>query len=566
MNNKRIIISTIVSSIIITNGYALTLDEKRAAALESLGVSSSKTTTTKPIVEVKNNDLSSKSIEDRIKYLEEQAFKDKNNEIETLKNKISELENKLNNNTIGGSSSNVSDKKLLKLETAISNLEKQINDSNLPEYRKDLNKLLADFESLNENGGSNEDIEDLEKEISKVKESSKYQLYKISSLEDATYDLEDRINIERNKDIQWHGDFKVGYGMASGQDKAVDFTKTFLNTAVNNGTFDPNMVDIFANAAERKDAFDGEGRLVGSQILSSNLSWLFQLNLTNISWINVDKSNKEGSIRPYMERGYIDMSYDNSLKLRVGADWVRNTIWSDRHFVGETLNSLAPLYHGEIFPTFNIGAEVLGILSMGESLLDYNVMIGNGDANIMETNTEKLITARLRWEFPLFDMTRISVAGGYSTETKDDPELNDNYNKLMYSIGLEQKIGNLNWNSNLVIGKYDAQQEGLEDYTKTGFNASASYTLNSKIIPWIMYDYMDREKLYGVDLLPIGIATRDINGQLYTYLSDMYDVEKETRIGLGVNYIWNQYFITKFEHYISDVKGNSTLFTFALQF
>lgn len=569
--NKKIALSLVATSFVIaSNSFAMSIEERRAAALEALSGSKKQATEKVEKTEVKTQ--VAESIEERIAKLEK--MQNNQDEYTKLKEKIMKLEEQIAKSDLSAKNERVD-----LIEKSVIEIEKKlIKNSNNENLNSELSELKEKISAVSENSSS-DTLSDLEDDIAKLKENAKYQLYKISSLEDASFDFENRLEKNKSNEIKWHGDFKVGYGVFTGQEDFVKDTKSWFMEAGSKhpgdfaqfATMTPEqingMLDSMSGLAERKSSFDGEGRLVAYQDLTENFTWLFQLNLTNIAWMSVDKSNREGAIRPYMERGYLETALASSFRIRIGADWVKSTIWSDKHFTGETLNSLAPLYHGEIFPTFNVGAQVHGIVPIGNTLFDYNVMAGNGDANIMETDDSKLFTTRMRLEFPLFDYTRISIAGGYSTETKDDPILNSKYDKLMYSAAVEQKIGDFFWSTNFVGGQYMGTEDIYEDYTKTAVNVTASYTFLGKLTPWFMYDYIDRDKMHGIDLLPMGIPTRDpATGMLHGYLSDLYDVETENRFAIGLNYTWNPYFITKLEQYMSDRTGSSTLMTFGLQF
>lgn len=589
---KKIGLSLIVAtSILVCNSFADTISDKRKAALAALGgseikVSEQKVETPSEVPVVNNSDNKSVSLNTKVKETSKNSSEIRKAALEALDTKTNEsstvAENIVENTTIPKSQNISIDNTLVKsLMKRIDELESKVNSQNsertINEERTTINKN-SDFEleklkksvqkleanTANTGGGNNQNVEEniseLEEEVNKINKAMKYQLYKISTIEEANTDLEERISLKNEGSSA-----PMSYNNEKEKSKVV-----VGNGIVFNGDFDSGY--LFENGSDNpeKDGFFLEGSLTASQSLNDNVRWLSKFQLDNEIFESEkgDKSQEEAKNKKLLNKLYGEVKFAESFNLRAGKDSVNTTLNSDDSLeMPNTMNLGKQLYVGKLFPEYSTGASIYGGTKVANFGFDYELGIGNGVEDSVEFNNGKTVNARLRTSLPILDLTRLSFSISNGQDTKNDEVLSEYYDKTVVGFGLELKEGNFKSTFQYLYADYTANEEiaSVEDFKRKSFNVTASYTIGD-FEPWVMYDYLNEEKVYNVDTVSTTTDLRDANGHLLPAYKGMTDVEDTDRVGLGVKYKYNENVNFNLEEYLTKDEGSTTMLSLNLKF
>lgn len=525
---KKISLSLVVaSSILVCNSFASDLlSEKRKAALEALGgpnVETVVTTQEKDPVEV--TEMKKQIIETTIPSVE--IANVSNTEVDNLAIKelmarIQLLELKLKNQQ----STADLEEKIIKLEKLVS------LKASSKELEFEIEKIKADDYGSEDTEELKEIMDELEEEIVKVTKDSKYQLYKISSLEDFNADFDNKLNNFKQTGVLWSGNMKAGGIVESGSD----------------------------NSGNSRFYIDSE--LNGSKNINDKLVWSGSFNFTNTMHPVSDLAKDEDSTTHFMEEMKIQYKYSDKVNFHFGKDKVKVSLANNEN---ETIGISDPLYKSYIYPDYSVGVSVEGEKEVKNVKYDYYLSVGNGIENYFETNDSKVIVGQVRATVPFFDFTRFGFSVFHGEDTRSDSVLADYYKKTAFGLSLEVKEGNWIGSMEYIHADYSSESNvaTVEDFTRKAFSLNVAYEMG-KWTPWVSYDYLDLDKMYNVDLASGNL--RDSNGALLPAYTGMTDVEDTYRIGVGAKYQYDNTTSVHFDQYFHKDGGASSMITLNVKF
>lgn len=275
------------------------------------------------------------------------------------------------------------------------------------------------------------------------------------------------------------------------------------------------------------------------QQINEKLRWLSEIEFEDMPRL---KSSGEGNLTKestgelFVERAYIQYDVSTKLKFRVGRDFLFSTIFSDNHYPTFILNQYRPYLERQMFPSIMDGLELMGNFNFNRTSMDYVLYYGNGNVYKADADVNKqdLLGMRLRFAFPYFKLSRLSLAfaDGYTSDTP----IPSNNKKHSFAIGLEEKVGY----ASLTLQYAKSKITELETFNREGYYLRFSYTFDS-LTPWIFYETYDAS---DKDLL----------------------VMRE-RASIGIEYALSKEYKLRLEHYHSyDIGSEETLLAFALNF
>ncbi|KAF0193050.1 MAG: Uncharacterized protein FD165_153 [Gammaproteobacteria bacterium] len=225
----------------------------------------------------------------------------------------------------------------------------------------------------------------------------------------------------------------------------------------------------------------------------------------------------------FVEAVNTDFLYDSRANLRVGRFFTPAGIWSIDHYPPFVPTQVRPQHIRKIFPQLVDGLMVYGTLPAGDSFVNYDAYIGNGEGNsgAGDSNSEKALGAKISVVFPALDL---EVGGTIYRDEKDT----GNANADKTAAGVHAKLS---------AGGFTGQFEyAAADLTPAGGGS------DDEVEGWYL------QILY------------DLSNWTFGLRHDVYDSDKDNPVTLTedtvnsvfVNYHVSPTMVIKLEHHVTD--------------
>ena len=121
----------------------------------------------------------------------------------------------------------------------------------------------------------------------------------------------------------------------------------------------------------------------------------------------------------FLEAANFTYAYDPVMSLRAGRFFTPAGIWSVDHYPSFVPTQLRPEHVRNIFPQVVDGVGIFGTISMGNSFLNYDLYLGNGEGNSgsADSNSEKATGAKVSLLLPFFRYFEIGASAYNDTST-----------------------------------------------------------------------------------------------------------------------------------------------------
>ena len=226
----------------------------------------------------------------------------------------------------------------------------------------------------------------------------------------------------------------------------------------------------------------------------------------------------EGKI--YVEAVNIDYQWKPVSSFRIGRFFTPAGIWSIDHYPPFVPTQIRPGHIRKIFPQVVDGAATYGTLDLGETFLNYDVYVGNGEGNTgkKDMNSRKAVGARTYLLFPLLNYFEVGVSA-YADE------LNNNDDKTSTGMHLKIRSGQFTLQAEAADAKIEPMAGGT--YHVKGYYSQFLYKPTDAWTVGYRHDVYDQddsvEKEETTDSLFVNYhVNKDI-----TLKAEIHDIEDE---------------------------------------
>jgi len=231
-----------------------------------------------------------------------------------------------------------------------------------------------------------------------------------------------------------------------------------------------------------------------------------------------------------LEAVNFDYMLSSSTTLRVGRFFTPAGIWSVDHYPPFVATQIRPQHIRKIFPQLTDGATISGQHAVGNSYVNYDLFVGNGETTEFiggkDFNSSKGVGLRINAALPILDRFEAGVTG-YKDKMMELPATGIEEEKSAYGAHILAKLGDFKIRGEYAKGKYEPLPGPSTSYTRTGYYIQPSYDIKKWTLGY-RYDY---------------------------YEPDSTTPDDKTRINtLFVNYHADQNTVLKWEHHLLNLE------------
>ena len=177
----------------------------------------------------------------------------------------------------------------------------------------------------------------------------------------------------------------------------------------------------------------------------------------------------------FLEAANFTYAYDPVMSLRAGRFFTPAGIWSVDHYPSFVPTQLRPEHVRNIFPQVVDGVGIFGTISMGNSFLNYDLYLGNGEGNSgsADSNSEKATGAKVSLLLPFFRYFEIG-ASAYNDTSTDTLDIDTDKT----AIGAHMKVKFSDFTFQAEYATADIESDSGSSYKKVGHYAQLLYDLN----------------------------------------------------------------------------------------
>lgn len=219
----------------------------------------------------------------------------------------------------------------------------------------------------------------------------------------------------------------------------------------------------------------------------------------------------------FLEAANFTYSYDPVASFRAGRFFTPAGIWSIDHYPSFTPTQLRPEHVRRIFPQVVDGMGMFGTIAMGNTFLNYDVYLGNGEGNSgkEDSNSDKATGAKVSLLLPFLKYFEIGASAYNDTKTVTAGD----EDKTAVGAHLKLKFSDFTFQAEYATADIDLATGG--SYSRTGYYAQ------------LLYD--------------IGLWTFGVRNDFYDE-NDSSDLDI-TFNSVFINYHVNQAVVLKLEHH-----------------
>ena len=219
----------------------------------------------------------------------------------------------------------------------------------------------------------------------------------------------------------------------------------------------------------------------------------------------------------FLEAANFTYAYDPVASFRTGRFFTPAGIWSVDHYPSFVPTQLRPQHVRKIFPQVVDGVAMFGTIAMGDSFVNYDFYLGNGEGNSgkEDNNSDKATGVKVSLLLPLFKYFEIGGSAYNDTSTAAGVDTD----KTAVGAHMKIKFSNFTFQTEYAIA--EVKPDGGTSYDRNGYYA---------------------QLLYDIDKWTLGVRT------------DFYDEddsvsEESTFNSVFFNYHVNQAVVLKLEHH-----------------
>ena len=221
----------------------------------------------------------------------------------------------------------------------------------------------------------------------------------------------------------------------------------------------------------------------------------------------------------YLEAVNFTYAWDPKAQFRGGRFFTPAGIWSIDHYQPIVPTQHMPQHIREIFPQVIYGVTVLGTLPLGNTFINYDVYLGNGEGNSgkEDGNSEKAVGAKVSILFPA--LKYLEIGGSIYSDT-------DNNNREKEAVGahLKMKFWDFTLQSEYATATYTPVSAA--PYDRVGYYAQLLFDIRKWTIGG-RYDFYDQQE---------GTQSESIDNSLF------------------INYHVNESIVLKLEHHMVELE------------
>lgn len=246
-----------------------------------------------------------------------------------------------------------------------------------------------------------------------------------------------------------------------------------------------------------------------------HMSLFFEKRLTN-SWKFFSEIEYEDA--PFMEFDYTDSDSDSTCEgcygkiyleaanftyaddptasFRAGRFFTPAGIWSVDHYPSFVPTQLRPEHIRRIFPQVVDGVSMFGTLAMGNTFLNYDVYLGNGEGNSgkSDNNSEKATGVKVSLLFPILKYLEIG-ASTYNDTSTDSVDIDTDKT----SIGAHLKLKFLDFTFQAEYANAEIEPDTGNAYDREGYYAQLLYDIDRWTIG-VRHDFYDEKDTSDLDV------------------------------------------------------------------
>ena len=178
----------------------------------------------------------------------------------------------------------------------------------------------------------------------------------------------------------------------------------------------------------------------------------------------------------YLEAANFTYSWQPIANFRAGRFFTPAGIWSVDHYPSFVPTQLRPEHIRRIFPQVVDGVAAFGTLAMGNSFVNYDVYLGNGEGNSgsADNNGEKATGAKVALILPF--LRYFEIGGSTYSDTQTDTTSGLDTEKTAIGAHMKVKFANLTFQTEYATA--DIKPEGSSSYERSGYYAQLLYDIS----------------------------------------------------------------------------------------
>lgn len=205
----------------------------------------------------------------------------------------------------------------------------------------------------------------------------------------------------------------------------------------------------------------------------------------------------------FLEAANFTYSANPLVSVRTGRFFTPAGIWSVDHYPSFVPTQLRPEHIRNIFPQVVDGLGLFGTIAMGNTFINYDAYLGNGESNSgkADRNSEKATGFKVSLLLPIMKYFEIGASAYNDTITQNDtvvPGTTIDVDKTAVGAHLKMKFLDFTFQSEFASGKLDP--EGGTSYKRKGYYAQLLYDIGAWTFG-VRHDFYDEDDTVEKDMI-----------------------------------------------------------------